>query len=147
MAYQYTDEVAKLRKYTAEDEDGEPIVYGASDHAVLGVLANHADHRTGVCWPEYSLIAAEAHVSYSTVRRTVPKLAWFGFISIETDPDDGHHIYTVHMDKLVEAAEAKSKKKSKNLKYKGKTCARVQSSKPNRHAQMMKAVGRTMTTA
>jgi hypothetical protein len=50
---------------------------------VLVVLANHADHSSGLCWPSIKLIAHEASCSPRAVYRYVADLTRNGYVSVE----------------------------------------------------------------
>lgn len=61
---------------------------------VLICLANHANHKTGQCWPSIDLLCSESSQSRSTVKRKLAWLAENGFIEIapSDDPETGRTV-------------------------------------------------------
>lgn len=68
-------------------------VEDAAAKLVLISLANHANHRTGLCWPTVALIAEEASQSERTVQRKLPLLEEGGFIRIERRPNQSSRYF------------------------------------------------------
>ena len=61
----------------------DQFVLDAAAKLVLVVLANHADHKTGRCWPTIRTIASESSQSVRSVQRKLADLQETGWITIE----------------------------------------------------------------
>lgn len=72
---------------------------GAIALAVYVVLAQHADSRTGTCWPSYAHIAAQIGISRRQAMRMVTKLESLGLVTIAkrrvVEGDADSNLYTL----------------------------------------------------
>jgi hypothetical protein len=138
MGYNYTDAVFSIKEFTQyDDENGsEPLVFTATDKAVLNALAHYANNETGECYPGYGRLSEVTLYSRSTVIRSIERLKEFEFITVDTNTGRGSNNYKLHMDKLVAAGvlppDPRGKKKSgkkfsrKNYKRKPKVTFNIE---------------------
>src|SRR5690242_19769544 len=61
---------------------------GAIGVAVYNVLARHADHTTGECWPSIPRIARTLALCQATVKKYLHRLAIVGLITITPRRDE-----------------------------------------------------------
>lgn len=78
-------------------------------NAVLVLLALLGrTNATGVCWPSHQTIAADAHVSPSTVKRALEALRSAGLVTWTVRQDDASarssNLYRVHVERPVAPA-------------------------------------------
>ena len=77
-----------------------PLGLGASAKAVLVAICAHANKSEGyACWAATDTLATESDTSFNTVRRTLPKLAEIGAITV-TPRGNRSDLITVHFDWL-----------------------------------------------
>jgi hypothetical protein len=81
MGLNYTKQIHRIVAFTYDDEHGNERWFSSSDKAALLCLGDHADNETGVCFPGYSLIAAETLFSRKAVERSIGVLRHIGFIT------------------------------------------------------------------
>jgi DNA-binding MarR family transcriptional regulator len=126
MGFDYTDAVFQIKatEFEVEKEGStELLEYTSTDHAVLNALAHRAANDSGICWPGFGMIARDAHVSRSSVIRSIANLGELGFIRINSPTDErASNTYALSIDKLVAASMKPPKPKTKrftNKKLKG----------------------------
>ena len=122
MGFNYTDAVFQIKatEFDVEKEDSTEVVeYTSTDHAVLNALANRAANETGICWPGFGRIAKDAHVSRSSVIRSIATLGELGFIKIDPPNDERtSNTYTLNLEKLEAASVKPPKPKTKMFRNK-----------------------------
>ena len=116
MAWEYTDVVFDFRNYRGTEEHP----FGLNEFAVLLVLADRADKKTGECYGGYFNLALDAHLSKSTLKRALINLEALELIKQKRALP--YSTYCVNMVKLKAAAEVpepakKPKTKKPMVKY------------------------------
>lgn len=82
--------------FRADDDD---FTYG--EFCVLAYVWDHADSKTLRCFPSYELLAEEARVDRSTVKRAVKKAKQLGWLSIESGRGRNANVYTLTIPKGI----------------------------------------------
>ncbi|HZB89620.1 MAG TPA: helix-turn-helix domain-containing protein [Terracidiphilus sp.] len=91
MGYKYTDAAFKL----TQEEAGE-IRY--IDKYLLLTLASHADNKTGLCYPGYTLLSEETYLSRSQVSKCLEVLKRAGLVSVVETSRTKATTYKLHLD-------------------------------------------------
>ena len=97
MAYNYTDEVFKIRGW--HGCDGVP--FGVVERSVLLLLAHHANKETGECFPSFATLASETYFSVRAVSRAIGRITELGILTIDRDRRNSN-TYTLDLERIRE---------------------------------------------